>query len=546
MLGRGKKILLSLLLSVFLLSNLVVPHAKAGGALDDTIWYSPSFGIFVEKVFDTDNPTEIFGERYTHAQVIWIIHSFTAYLTPDWILSCTAKEGELAIGACLAETINPILDTFSDAGYNTNQSPTLANTIDALTKPGSLSGIGYVRGKLSKIHIIEEVHAQGFGFSSLTSVQELWAGIRNIAYFLMVLAFIIMAFMIMFRMRLSPQTVITVQSALPKLIITLILITFSYAIAGFIIDLSYVAVGLLALASGGGNISTMDPIDLFQKLLTTLPLFSIFMVPIIYLVVAAALGLLANLIPGVGFIVSIVAGLIILIFLAVFVLIMIRILWLLIRSTLMVLIFVIFSPIMILMGAFPGGGGFGTWVRGLISHLAVFPGVIFMVFLAHFFFWSNMNDGWVGLVFGQILGLNSFDFNIAASTSDPISLPGFQFGSGGVFAFLSSFAIIFMIPRVGTMIQSFMSGRPFSFGSELGAAIGGTAGQIRGLGGKAYGGIQDRQSIKAMDLTHAAEREELRASGRWAKGDVEARTRARQAAQVRGESLRRWRSRLGF
>ena len=44
----------------------------------------------------------------------------------------------------------------------------------------------------------------------------------------------------MFRQRISPQAVMTIQAALPKVIIALIMVTFSYAIAGFMIDISYV------------------------------------------------------------------------------------------------------------------------------------------------------------------------------------------------------------------------------------------------------------------------------------------------------------------
>jgi len=51
--------------------------------------------------------------------------------------------------------------------------------------------------------------------------------------------------MIMFRIKINPQTAITIQLALPKLIITLLLITFSYAIAGFMIDIFYLIWGII-------------------------------------------------------------------------------------------------------------------------------------------------------------------------------------------------------------------------------------------------------------------------------------------------------------
>src|SRR5258708_14361646 len=53
--------------------------------------------------------------------------------------------------------------------------------------------------------------------------------------------------MIMFRVKISPQVVVSVQSALPKIAIALVLVTFSYAIAGFLIDIMYVFVGLFSL-----------------------------------------------------------------------------------------------------------------------------------------------------------------------------------------------------------------------------------------------------------------------------------------------------------
>ena len=49
----------------------------------------------------------------------------------------------------------------------------------------------------------------------------------------------------MFRMKINPQNVATFQSAIPKIVTTLILITFAYAIAGFMIDLMFVLFNLI-------------------------------------------------------------------------------------------------------------------------------------------------------------------------------------------------------------------------------------------------------------------------------------------------------------
>src|SRR3989344_3478006 len=49
----------------------------------------------------------------------------------------------------------------------------------------------------------------------------------------------------MFRIKIDPRTVMTMQNQIPKVVIALVLITFSYAIAGFLIDLMYVFMYLL-------------------------------------------------------------------------------------------------------------------------------------------------------------------------------------------------------------------------------------------------------------------------------------------------------------
>ena len=53
-----------------------------GGAPADGPWYNQTPDQFHRKVFDTTNPDEIFGERYTFAQVNWIINSLLSAINP--------------------------------------------------------------------------------------------------------------------------------------------------------------------------------------------------------------------------------------------------------------------------------------------------------------------------------------------------------------------------------------------------------------------------------------------------------------------------------
>ncbi len=96
--------------------------------------------------------------------------------------------------------------------------------------------------------------AEGIGFASIKPFMNLWKIFRDIAYLLLVVFLIAIGFMIMFRMKISQQTVISVENALPRIVIALILITFSFPIAGLMIDIMYAAILLIiAILGNKGN-----------------------------------------------------------------------------------------------------------------------------------------------------------------------------------------------------------------------------------------------------------------------------------------------------
>jgi hypothetical protein len=77
------------------------------------------------------------------------------------------------------------------------------------------------------------------GYKTLedTGIASLWSISRNIAYIFFILIMIIVGFMIMFRSKLGGQTLVTLGNSLPNVVIALIGVTFSFAIAGLLIDL---------------------------------------------------------------------------------------------------------------------------------------------------------------------------------------------------------------------------------------------------------------------------------------------------------------------
>jgi hypothetical protein len=82
------------------------------------------------------------------------------------------------------------------------------------------------------------------GYESLEPLQNIWQAFTNIVYLLFVLVFIFIGVAIMLRVKVDPRTVMSFQNQIPKIIIGLVLVTFSFAIAGFLIDLMYVSIFL--------------------------------------------------------------------------------------------------------------------------------------------------------------------------------------------------------------------------------------------------------------------------------------------------------------
>lgn len=127
------------------------------------------------------------------------------------------------------------------------------------------------------IGIVDTAQAQvgGSGNQVLSPIFSLWLVSRNVAYLAMILVFIGIGVMVMFRQKLNPQTVITAQMALPGLVVGLILITFSYFLASLITDMAYVGTDLVgfyfneAVKVTGGTIPT-EPLT--QRLANENPL----------------------------------------------------------------------------------------------------------------------------------------------------------------------------------------------------------------------------------------------------------------------------------
>lgn len=475
-------------------------------------WYSQNPFEWYLKVYDPDtSPTnEIFGERYTAAQVQWVIYSFlftpirliTNVTGGEEILTCFIKQagtGTVDINDCangaydiatgfiqtVVDTLFSSEETLEDAStlepnvMNTNNKPFLALVFD--TKGRDISGIRYTKDLINKFSLVSEVKAQGVGYSGLTWIQQYWRGFRNISYILIVLVVIVFSFMIMFRVKLNPQTVISVQSALPKVITALILITFSYAIAGFAVDLMYVVSGLFALLlktvgfagsinAAFGTISGQGwayntPFGGLWILFEMLGYFVLFLFAAIWTCISA----LAGFMNWFGMIIGLVFVLISVWVLVLAIWYTFKVPYVLIKTLISMYLTIITAPVQILAGTLVPSAGFGSWFKRLMADILVFPvtGLLFW-FAWYTLFESYKQSGWdIGRFWGGI-------------ESQPISwIPGIigvsTWGSGsisGIIFLAISFGFIVMIPKVPDMLKGFLLGQKFDFGSAIGEATG--------------------------------------------------------------------------
>ncbi len=350
----------------------------------------------------------------------------------------------------------------------------------AYTSPPA-SGVQYLADMGEKLKIVKPAFAEeeGLGFSIMKTTQPIWQTFRNITYILFVLILIVMGFAIMFRVKISPQAVITFQSALPRVIIALILITFSYAIVGLIIDIGIFLSGLITSIFEdiirNSDLSIAEPILNFINAavdrLSPGPLGAITRpigAAIIYSTSIATLFImLLALNPAIGLILTLIIGLLLLI--AFF-----RAIWTLIKAFAMIVVNLIFAPFRILIGTLPGSNAITDWLKDVVANVAVFPSMLAMFFTGTFLIMGGVSQAIKGVITGvghpvetfqSLAGAEELGFKEALGTA-------LGFGAFNLFiAFLFpliGIMIIFMIPKISEIIQSFITKKPFAYGTALG------------------------------------------------------------------------------
>lgn len=141
-------------------------------------------------------------------------------------------------------------------GYVQNNTGLIGMTTSMITMTFDIpvSSSTHFQYLASNFGIAKKTYAQtGVGFSGLWPLHGIWLTFRSIAYLFVVLITIIIGLGVMLRFQIDPRTVMTIQNQIPKIIVTLLLITFSFPIAGLMIDLMWVMVYLVFVLAGASN-----------------------------------------------------------------------------------------------------------------------------------------------------------------------------------------------------------------------------------------------------------------------------------------------------
>lgn len=378
------------------------------------------------------------------------------------------------------------------------------------------SGQLWVQEGLANAGFVPSVYAQGIGFYGLQPLAPLWKAFRNISYMILVLGMVLIGFLIMFRYKVDPQTTISVESALPRFAYTLLTITFSFAISGFLIDLMYIFMGLSVstviesvkgsypgfqlneLQSVAQHLYSSGPSRLFDlvtwngnvwnvghALISMLPfavkgmLEGIIGMAVGYVLIKIADGskllLVGGAVPFIGGLLSLLLAIVIgfagfgigitfagiilsLVAWCTLLVLFFRILIKVFFTYTNIILWIIFAPVYLLQDIIPGKSAFTDWLKNLVGELLTYPLIIVLI---------------------MISALIAQTDTVSTSTYNLWQPPFATNRSVNGFATLIAMVLLVNIPKIVDQVKEALGvkgGPGYGVGSLFGGAIGGVGG----------------------------------------------------------------------
>ncbi len=266
-------------------------------------------------------------------------------------------------------------------------------------------------------------------------VLEIWQLTRNIAYGIVSIVMLVVGIMVMTRKKMNPQVVVTVQNALPRVVLALILITFSYPIGAFFASM----VGVLVGAA----------ISIFGDLMTSVLSSS----------AASSCGIggsfLQALVANSAFLMSYMGAGLTAVLLGALLLVVALVLWvfLLIKALFIymkILISVMVAPIQFAVGAIPGNEETTLkWFKEIAANVLSIPLMFFITFLGFYILFA----------FTYIYAAPPSSASFLGTTVETVGRLGIiiMFGLFGAFGCLMCFGMSISIPK---KVKGFIVGEP--------------------------------------------------------------------------------------
>ena len=365
-----------------------------------------------------------------------------------WAWSNTIKNVLLTIDFPIVDSTGKVV------GYGGALS-TLADLTSVLYTIPPATTIEYLAYVGQNLGLAKPAYAQTVGQKALHPILEVWKTFRDATYLIFVLIFIILGFMIMFRRKIDPQTVIGIQQAIPRIVVTLLLITFSYAIVGFMVDLMQLSINLI-VNTVRVQFTNLPPEDI-NKLYSE-NIFNIIAPIAKSEILAGIVGSTLHFsgisefgegIPQVIGAVSVWA-----IFGLAGFFIMFKIFFMLLSAYVAIVLNAVLAPLRLLTVAIPGGGGVGSWLKDLISNILVFPTTFILILLAAVFQASATTASGKAIDFGDW----QINQNLISGFDWAPPLIGSKWGPA--VGPLIAYGILFAIPIINKQIQQMLEVKP--------------------------------------------------------------------------------------
>lgn len=240
-----------------------------------------------------------------------------------------------------------------------------------------------------------------------SGIVELWKIMRNIAYLAVTVILVIYGFMVMFRSKIDPRTVATVQAAIPNLAIGLVLISFSLIVPALFVDIARVLEGTTGVifsqlrTINGQDICSQGNDAQWNRFVNSgigdagVPLwvytsFDCLPLPINYWALANKIGVSNEMLASIGtpsavidFARWIIGFALWFAYLQIFLAVIMRVVYLVART--------IFGPILIAIGIIPGQTGtIRKWVLATFVDAVSIAGIYFVMNIA-MFLWAAGN-----------------------------------------------------------------------------------------------------------------------------------------------------------